>query len=180
MKIIKAIKNILINTIIFILVIIAILAVYSFIQLNILGKDYCNIFGYSIFQIATGSMSGTMEIEDIIIVELGNENIKQQDIITFKDNDNFITHRVLNVENDTLITKGDSNNTEDAPIKRENVIGKVIFTFKEVKIWKSVFSESKVLISLGVTVLLFVLLVAYKENSTIETANKKIDKTDDE
>lgn len=163
MKIIKSIKNILINVLIFILIIITIIAIYSFVQLNILKKDFCNIFGYTFFQVETASMSGTIEIEDIIIVKLGSEEIKENDIITFRKDNNFITHRVLKIEDEIITAKGDRNNTEDEPVKKEDVIGKVTFIINDVKVWKSVFTDAKVLISMGITLFLLILLVSYKE-----------------
>ena len=69
-KIFKIIKNTIINLIIFVLGIIAIIAVWTSIQLNIQNKEYVNIFGYSIFSTATGSMSPTMEKGDIVIVKI--------------------------------------------------------------------------------------------------------------
>ena len=108
-------------------------------------------------------MSSAIEIEDIIIVKLGNENLKKDDIITFKKENNLITHRIVKLNENEIITKGDNNNVADEPISRNDVVGKVEIIIPNVKIWKSVFTDIKVLISLGVTVLLFVLLVSYKE-----------------
>lgn len=159
----KKLKSILINLIIFILVVIAIIAIYCFVELTILKKEYCNLFGYTYFQIETGSMSGTMEIDDIIIVKLGNENINPQDIITFREKGYLVTHRVISVDNDNVITKGDSNNIEDDPVNKNNIIGKVVYVVRDVKIWKKVFTDKKVLISLGITIILLIVVVAYKE-----------------
>ena len=85
MKVISFIKNALLNLIITILIIITILSIYMFIQSNILEKSFFNIFGYSFFQVGTASMSGEMEIDDIVIVKIGNEEIYPQDIITFSE-----------------------------------------------------------------------------------------------
>lgn len=163
MNLLNKFKKILINLIMIIVILITIIVIYAFLQINILQKEYCNIFGYTIFQVATGSMSGTIEIEDIVIVKLDNNNINTEDIITFKENDNFITHRVIRKEGDTFITKGDANTNEDSPIQKQDIIGKVVFTIKNVTVWKKVFSDSKVVISLAITLVLFILVVAYKE-----------------
>lgn len=159
----KKLKNVLINLIIFILVVITIIAIYCFVELTILKKEYCNLFGYTYFQIETGSMSGTMEIDDIIIVKLGNENVNPQDIITFREKGYLVTHRVISVDTDSVITKGDSNNVEDDPVNKNNIVGKVVYIVKDVKIWKKVFTDRKVLISLGITIVLLIIVVAYKE-----------------
>lgn len=59
------------------------LCVYTFIMTDILKKDYANVFGYTYFVVATGSMSGTIEVNDVVIVKLGNE-AEVGDIITYK------------------------------------------------------------------------------------------------
>lgn len=162
-KILKKIGNIIFSFLIIVLLIILILAIYSFIELDVKEKEYCNIFGYSIFQIETGSMSPTLEIEDIIIVKIENENIEKNDIVTFKQDNNFITHRVVKIENNKFFTKGDNNPTEDDPIEKNDIFGKVKIVIPEVKIWKSVFKEPRVIISLSVTIVLLILVIAYKE-----------------
>ena len=130
-----------------------------------LENSVISLFGYSFFQVETGSMSGTMEIDDIIIVKLGNTDIQPQDIVTYLEKDYFISHRVVKVENDIITTKGDSNNSPDAPIQRAQVIGEVEYIIKDVKVWKKVFTDKNVLIPVGTTLLLFIVLVTYKEKA---------------
>ena len=79
-KTINIITKTLINTIYVILAIIVIILIYNLIQITVVGKPYMNLFGYSIFQVKTGSMSGTIEIGDIVIVKLTNE-VEKNDII---------------------------------------------------------------------------------------------------
>lgn len=163
-KILKIIKSIIINIIIFILGIIAIIAIWTSIQLNIQNKEYVNIFGYSIFSTETGSMSPTMEKGDIVIVKMG-EQAKEKDIITYKKDNSFITHRIVKIDGDSIIAKGDSNNTEDSAISENAIVGKVVFIINNVEIWKKVFSDINVIIPIVITVILFVILVSYKEKT---------------
>lgn len=161
-KILKIIKNIIINLIIIILGIIAIIAIWTTIQLNVQGKEYVDIFGYSIFSTKTASMSPTIEIGDIVIVKLGEQG-KKRDIITYKSENAFITHRIIEIDGENIIAKGDNNNTQDNPIKKDAIIGRVDFIINNVEIWKNVFSDVSVIIPVVITVILFVILVAYKE-----------------
>ena len=55
-------------------------------------------------------------------------NPKVKDIITFKSENNFITHIVVEAYKGTYITKGDANNIEDDKISKSDIIGKVIFS----------------------------------------------------
>ncbi len=163
MKILKIIKNLLFSLLIIIMLFVLAISIYSFIQIEIQNKDYSDIFGYSIFQIETGSMSKALEIEDIIIVKIGNQDLKKDDIITFKQDNNLITHRIIKIDNDVITTKGDSNSAEDEPIKKEDIVGKVEIIIPNVRIWKAVFTDVKVIISLVITLILFILMVSYKE-----------------
>lgn len=163
-KILKIIKDIIINLIIFILGIIAILAILTSIQLNVQKKEYANIFGYSIFSTETGSMSPTMEIGDVVIVKIG-EQVQEKDIITYKKDNSFITHRIVKIEGNSIIAKGDNNNTQDEEITQDAVVGKVVFIINNVEIWKNVFSDINVIIPIIITVILLVILICYKEKN---------------
>ena len=163
-KILKIIKNIIINLIIFILGIIAIIAIWTSIQLNVQNKEYINLFGYSMFSTATGSMSPTMEIGDIVIVKIG-EQAKEKDIITYKKDNAFITHRIIKIEGESIIAQGDNNNTQDESITKDAIIGKVVHIINNVEVWKKVFSDASVIIPIILTVILFVILVSYKEKT---------------
>lgn len=87
-------------------------------------------FPLSIFQIQSGSMMPELEIGEIVIL-WKCKNYEEKDIITYKINSYFITHRILKITEEGYITKGDFNNTEDEIIvKKEQIQGKVIFHSK--------------------------------------------------
>ena len=52
------------------LVIIVVNLAYCYAQLKVFDKDYVNFFGYTIFQVITGSMEDTIKINDIVLVTL--------------------------------------------------------------------------------------------------------------
>lgn len=161
-KILEIIRNIIINLIIFVLGIIAIFAIWT--SIHVQNKEYVNLFGYSIFSTETGSMFPTIKKGDIVIVKIG-EQVKDQDIITYKKDDSFITHRIIKIEENSIIVKGDNNNTQDEAITQDMVIGKVVYTIKNVEIWKNVFSDMNVIIPIIITVILLVILISYKEKT---------------
>lgn len=163
-KILKIIMNIIVNLIIFTLGIIAVIAIWTSIQLDVQNKEYVNIFGYSIFSTETGSMSPTIEKGDIVFVKLG-ENVQEKDIITYKNGNAFVTHRIIEVDGDSIIAKGDNNNTQDKPIQKDAIIGKVIYIINNVEVWKKVFSDISVVIPLFITTILVIILVSYKEKT---------------
>ena len=163
-KTLKILKKVIVDLIIFVLCVIAIIVIWGFVQLNVQKKDYINIFGYSVFSTETGSMSPTMEKGDIVIIKIGDE-IREKDIITYKKENVFITHRIEKINEDSIIAKGDRHNTEDEPIKKDDIIGRVVFIINDVEVWKKVFTDINVIIPICITVILFILLVSYKEKT---------------
>ena len=127
-----------------ILVIIFLIVFYCFAQLKILKRDYINFCDHTIFQVITGSMADTIKVKDIIIVKITNE-VEKNDIITFKNGENFVTHRVVRKDGNELTTKGDANNSLDDPINLSDVVGKVVFIIPNVAIWMSVLKTPEVI-----------------------------------
>ena len=116
--------NILLDFLIVILGIIILINVYSCIQIKIFNKSYSSFFGYSAFEVKTGSMKPTISPSDVIIVK-SEKNPNVNDIITYKNKGDFITHRVVEKSDNNYITKGDANNTRDGAITSDEIVGKV-------------------------------------------------------
>ena len=146
-----------IDFVMIILVIVLLILLFFLAELKLFGKRYINFFGYTVFQVVTGSMDPIIKIDDIVIVKLTND-VKEDDIITYKSNDNFITHRIIKKNDDEIITKGDANNTEDAPILQDDVVGKVVYIISNVAIWIKVFKEPKVVVSLVISIVIIRLM----------------------
>ena len=84
-------------------------------------------FGIKLFRVGSGSMNPYLKINDIIVVKSQDE-YQINDVITYKIKDNeLITHRIVDINNNKVVTKGDANNIVDKPIKKKNIIGKVVF-----------------------------------------------------
>lgn len=83
-------------------------------------------FGIKLFRVGSGSMNPYLKINDIIVVKSQDE-YQINDVITYKIKDNeLITHRIVDINNNKVVTKGDANNIVDKPIKKKNIIGKVV------------------------------------------------------
>lgn len=160
MKIIKKIFETLLNIIIILFGILIILLLTYVIQTKILKKEYADIFGFTAFQVVSGSMANTINIGDAVIVKL-TDQIKENDIIVYKQDNNFITHRVIKIDSEKITTKGDANNTEDVPITKNQVLGKVVKIIPKFEIWTKVFTTPAVFITLILTILLFGIAFSY-------------------
>ena len=142
------------NILITVVVVITIIGLYYMGQVKILNKDYANIFGYTFFEVATGSMANTINIGDIVVVKV-NEAFKENDIIVYKEENSFITHRVIKIDGQNLITRGDANNSEDKPIKSDQILGKVIYVIPKIGIWRKVLASPEIL---GMIIIFIILL----------------------
>ena len=158
-KIVDAITSFLI----LIVIIVILFCLYSFFSLKILNRSYVNIFGYSFFQVATGSMKDAINEGDVVIVKI-NADYQEGDIITYMSGKDFITHRVIEKNDDYVITKGDNNNTNDNPIDKGLILGKVTKIIPKVKTIKQVLLSPKVIILIFITLFCLSLLFSYNGN----------------
>ena len=139
-------------------------------QVKVFGKDYSDFFGYSIFEVQTGSMKDAINPGDWIIVK-SSSNIKLNDVITYKQGEDFITHRVIGVYNDTLVTKGDANNTKDDPIDKKQIVGKVVKVIPHFGILKKTIFNPAVLVA----IILTILIINFSFKNKKKDANKVIE-----
>lgn len=176
-KVFEKIVSIFLDVLIIIFGFILLVFIYKNIQTKILGNDYSSLFGYSAFEVVTGSMEGELEdsisVGDWIIVKYTN-NIQLKDIITYEKDGSFITHRVIEEYNGTYITKGDANSGKDDPVSREQIVGKVVKILPNFGIIKKTIFNPVVLLSLIVSLYLvgYVLRSIKKDKEQIKT--KKI------
>lgn len=160
-KVLSKILGNILNILLIIAFLILIFGIYYNVQTKLLNKEYVNIFGYTFFEVATGSMSGSIEVGDVVLVKITNE-VQENDIIVFKENNSFITHRIVKKDGNIITTKGDANNTEDSPITIDKVLGKVTGVIENVGIIRKVITSPAVLISITITLILLGIIVIYK------------------
>ena len=171
MKLIEKLVNIILNFTFIIVILSIMLIIYSYIQLNILKQEYNTFFGFSIFNISSGSMKETIQIDDIIIIKEENR-LNKGDIITFFQDDQIITHRIIEILDDgNFITKGDANNSKDSKVYKQNVIGKVVKIIPRGGVWIKVFSDSKVITCICIT--LIFIGITIKNNKEEDTKKRK-------
>ena len=171
----KKITKLVVNVLTCILLMILGLIIYGKLVITFGKTGYPNYFGYTFFEIASGSMKPTLQINDIILVKITKDNLKKGDIIAFQTDNAIITHRILYIDGNIITVKGDSNNVVDKPITTEQVIGKEVKIFHKLGIWKKVFSEPKIIIALFITLLLFDFALTYNGKKVDEGNDKKKD-----
>ena len=130
--------------------------------INILSYFNISFFDFRIFKIASGSMEPYLKVNDIIIIKKSN-NYKVNDVVTYKLDKEYITHRIVEIDDEKIITKGDFNNTEDKPIKKSDVIGKLFYKFKYFGFICYLFSKPKTLIIAFIIGIVITILIPDKK-----------------
>ena len=147
------------NILLIIITLLILVGIYYITQIKILKNDFANLCGYTFFEVATGSMENTINIGDVVIVNL-TKDVNENDIIVYKDDNNFITHRLIKKQADKLITRGDANNSEDKPINEDQILGKVIYIVPKMGIFRKIFISKEILgLVIAILILLGILFV---------------------
>ena len=165
-KLVGKIIDYTLNILIVLFAIFLLISMYTAVQVKILKNEYANFFGYSLFEVQTGSMHGTIEAGDWIVVK-STKDVKVKDIITYKHGKDFITHRVVEIYKGSYVTKGDANSSKDEPIDRDQVVGKVVKTLHGFGILRKTIFNPIVIVSLIICLYLF--------NLTFKTGKTEFD-----
>jgi signal peptidase I len=108
--------------------------------LFIMAQRFSNngsIFGYRLFTVATGSMQGVYEINDIILVkDYDTSDLVVGDDVAYLGNrgdvdGKLVTHRIIKIEDSEkggklYTTKGVNSSYEDPSITDSQILGKVV------------------------------------------------------
>jgi len=87
---------------------------------------------YPIATVTSGSMWPALKQGDLIFVKgvLGKNDIKVGDIVIYKNERGFTIHRLVRMNENTFVTKGDANNVEDAAAGYDKLVGKTLMLGK--------------------------------------------------
>ncbi|EOT86152.1 MULTISPECIES: signal peptidase I [Enterococcus] len=87
------------------------------------------LFGFKGYTVVSESMSPTLNTGDYILIkQIDKQALAPDQIITFKDEQMLVTHRILTLDQEWITTKGDHNPIQDMKqIKRDDVVGQYVF-----------------------------------------------------
>ena len=92
----------------------------------VLHDDMPKLFGFSQAIVISGSMEPTFSPGDMLIFR-DTPECEPQDIVIFRRDGNFVTHRIVENVEGGYITRGDANNTEDTQLlAASDIEGKMI------------------------------------------------------
>ena len=82
-------------------------------------------FGVGAAVVLSGSMEPELSAGDLLIVaERKDYNVG--DVVVYQDGRMAVTHRIISISEDEVITRGDANNIEDDPIAPTQIKGEVV------------------------------------------------------
>ena len=82
-------------------------------------------FGVGAAVIVSGSMEPELSVGDLIIVR-ERDSYEIGDVIVYQDGRMSVTHRIVAMNEESVTTKGDANNTNDDPIVPAQIKGEVV------------------------------------------------------
>ncbi len=107
--------------------------VYKWNAGNLLGNRMPMPFGFGMATVLSGSMEPTLSIDDLVIVQ-ETEEYQIGDILVYQSGNVLVIHRLIAVEGEQLIFKGDANNVVDDPVLPDAVKGKMVYSISYVGI----------------------------------------------
>jgi len=140
-KIIDILKNLILDVVIIILIGAVIVGALN-------KRKPISIFGYYFFTVTTGSMEDTIMVDDSIIVKK-TDNFKIGDIVTYAKDDTYVTHRIIEIDDNYVVTKGDANLKNDPPISKSQILGKFVYKSN----WLTFLVKYKMIIVLIIAIL---------------------------
>ena len=112
------------------LALLVVMTIWLVIDKFIIKSPVPSFLGFSTLRVETGSMTGTINEGDVIVIFKTN-NYKIGDIVTYIQEGDLLptTHRIVLYEgSDGYITKGDFNNTTDFDtVYKSEIIGEYLF-----------------------------------------------------
>jgi len=142
--------------------------IYSYIELSIMNKPVSMPLGIGTSVVMSGSMEPELEVDDMIIYRKA-KTYEVNDVAVFVEDGFAVVHRIVSVDGNTVITKGDANNVNDDPIELSQIKGKVFAVIPGA----GTYMRSVTLPLVILVIVIGVILISNKDKS-IEEENKEL------
>lgn len=100
-------------------------SVYSWNAKTLTGNQMPMPFGYGLSVVLSGSMEPALSVDDLVIVR-ESASYAPGEIVVYQSGDILVIHRIVDIDGDTLITRGDANSIADDPVSISAVKGKLV------------------------------------------------------
>ncbi len=106
-------------------------ALYQWNAKTVAGDQMPMPLGFGGSVVLSGSMEPALSVDDLVIVK-NTRQFAPGDVIVFQSGNDLIIHRVVSIQDDTIITKGDANDVADDPISIQAVKGVMVCAIPKV------------------------------------------------
>lgn len=96
----------------------------------VFNKDLPKVAGFAQIIVISGSMQPDIRVGDLLFIR-EQEKYEKNDIVTYRSNGRLITHRLIEIDNETALAKGDANNVTDDPVPIADIEGKVVLSIPD-------------------------------------------------
>lgn len=101
------------------------LNLYSVNASRLAGNQVPMPFGIGASVVLSGSMEPELSVGDFLLLA-EQESYQVGDVVVYQSGNMAVVHRLMALDGETALTKGDANNASDAPIPVESIRGKVV------------------------------------------------------
>ena len=146
------------------------LIILFIINLILSFEENTHILGIYMFNIVSESMEPTFYKDDLVVVRKCSEKeLKKGDIITFKQEDKTISHRIDGITKEKgeikFITKGDNNEVRDQElVEVQDIYGKVLFSIKDVGKVIHYIQNARGFINIVMFIIILFVLISLRDN----------------
>ena len=151
--------------------------IYTINASRIVGNAVPMPFGIGAAVVLSGSMEPVINVDDLVIV-VKTDNYEVGDIIVFQEGRIAITHRIVEINDEYVITRGEANNTNDTPLSYEQIKGKVIMVIPYVGyVIHKIQTPLGTFLIIGLAIILFELSFINKkeqDNNELEEIKREI------
>ena len=98
--------------------------IYSWNARSLTGNVLPMPFGYGGAVVLSGSMEPAIMTNELILVK-AQESYEVGDVVVFQSGKMLVVHRIVAMDGNTVTTRGDANNTDDAPVEKALIKGRV-------------------------------------------------------
>lgn len=121
----KSAKTIVHITVLVVLAALVGVNIYAINAERLSGNSLPMPLGFGLTVVLSGSMEPELSVGDLLVV--AEADVYQVgDVIVYQSGGSGVVHRIMDINGETIVTKGDANNTSDAPITSSQIKGVVI------------------------------------------------------
>ncbi len=163
MKIVFRVVNTILTIVLTVLLIINLWFLVSHFALK---QNPPQFFGFSPLTVASGSMAPSIQVGDMILIKQSTD-FAVGDVVTYRKDGTLITHKIVSVSGQTVVTQGTANMVSDAPIQSDQIVGTVVVVVPRLGM---IFGFLRT--PVGLLLMILLVIICFKLNDLFKTRRR--------